>query len=154
MNRILIATIASCALVTPALAIEPGSWKSTGEVVSFDMAMPPGMPASVTDMIKKQMTGKPHSSTQCIKAEDIENAPEKMFKQSNGDCRYTTFDMSGGKLDAVAKCSMEGATMTMTMTGSYTDTTYDSRMEMTGDAGMGKMTIISVGNGTRVGDCG
>ncbi|MGB3723381.1 MAG: DUF3617 domain-containing protein [Pacificimonas sp.] len=148
-----IAAIAAIGLASSTQAIQPGQWQTTGRVVDVDITMPPGVPAGMADMMKKQMTRQSHDIKQCISREDIEQAPERMFKQSNGDCEYERFDMSGGKLDAVAVCRMQGTTMRMTMTGTHTDTTYQTRMVMTGDGPMGPMTLTSDGSGTRIGDC-
>ncbi|MBV7256177.1 DUF3617 domain-containing protein [Pacificimonas sp. WHA3] len=146
-------TLLIAAAATGAQAITPGKWSTTGKTVDFQMQMPPGVPASVVDMIKSRMAGQSYSSSQCITRDDIDKAPEKMFSESNGQCKYDRFDMSGGKLDAVASCKMQGVRMRMEMTGTHTDTTFQTRMKMTGDGDMGPMTIISEGSGTRTGDC-
>ncbi|MHB9879464.1 DUF3617 domain-containing protein [Pacificimonas sp. ICDLI1SI03] len=140
-------------LAAPAAAMEPGMWTTTGKTVDIDIALPPGVPASMRDMIKSQMTGQSYSQDQCITQADLDEAPEKMFQESEGKCEYERFDMSGGKLDAVAVCKMQGQTMQMVMTGTHSDNDYQTRMTMTGQGQMGNMTIITEGSGTRTGDC-
>ncbi len=138
----------------PVLAIQPGQWQTSGRMTDIDITLPAGMPAGMVDMMKKQMLGKVHSMKQCITQSDIDDAPEKMFQQSDGQCSYEKFDMSGGKLDAVAVCRMEqGMTMRMTMTGTHNATSFQSRMVMTGDGPTGPMRMINEGTGTRIGDC-
>ena len=151
--RVLVLFAAVLATATTAAAIEPGKWETTGRTVDFDMALPPGVPAGMMDMVKKQMVGKDYSSTQCITRDDLQNAPEKMFRQSEGQCRYDRFSMADGKLDAVATCKMQGTTMRMTMTGTHSANAYSTRMTMAGDGQMGRMTIVSEGSGKRIGDC-
>lgn len=146
----ILATLALAATSVAAAAIEPGEWRSTTQM--SDIALPGDLPPQVMDMMRRQM-GQAMSNTQCITQQDIDEAPEQMFEQSDGDCSYSDFDMSGGSIAAVAVCNTEGGRMTMTMDGSYTDTTYVMEMRMQGDMGMGPMTMTYSTTGERVGAC-
>lgn len=134
-----------------AAAIEPGEWQSSSRMT--DITLPGNLPEQVGEMMRRQLNERVMSSTQCITQEDIEQAPEQMFEMSEGQCEYSDFQMSGGRLNAVAQCNMPQGAMTMTMTGEYTDTTYTMTMVMEGDSGMGNMAITSEVEGERIGPC-
>lgn len=139
------------AIASSAAAIEPGEWRATTNLA--DIALPDTVPAQVADMMRAQMA-QGIETTQCITQRELDEAPDRVFRQSDGECRYTRFDMSGGKLDAVGECTMDDGTMTLTLTGTHDDTTYDMRMEMRGDVGMGPMTMTYRTTGERIGECG
>ncbi|MEO0500178.1 MAG: DUF3617 domain-containing protein [Pseudomonadota bacterium] len=146
-------TLCAFAGATAAVAIEPGRWESISKVVDFEMALPPGMPEGMMDMMKSQMVGKPQRDTQCITRADLDEAPERMFAETDGQCRYDRFDMSGGRMTGVATCQMQGATMRMTTTGTHDANSYKGVGVMEGDGEMGAMTIRTEFTGTRLGDC-
>ena len=136
-----------------AQSMSPGLWETTSRTTDFDMQLPPGVPAGMMDMVKQQMSSRSHSMQQCITRADLEEAPEKLFQESDGQCRYERFSMEGGELDAVANCRMQGMSMKMEMSGSYTPTTYDSRVVLQGSGDMGPVTMTMEGEGRRIGDC-
>lgn len=147
---IILAACTSLAIGTSAAAIDPGEWQSTTQMV--DMELPSEVPPQVADMIRQQM-GEATTSAMCITQEDIDEAPQRMFDQSEGQCSYSKFSMEGGQLNATATCDTGQGTLTMRMSGSYTDTTYEMQMSMNGDAGMGPMAMTYATTGERVGAC-
>ncbi|MBR0553351.1 DUF3617 domain-containing protein [Stakelama marina] len=135
--------------------VRPGEWKTTTTIVDFDMALPPGAPPGMLDMVKSRMNSHGMSHSQCITAADLRDAPQKLVKSSKGKCSYDSFSMAGGKLHATATCNMEqSGTMKMTMDGRYTATTMDSTMEMRGKVPSGPMRMTMKMHGQRTGDCG
>ncbi|WAT17845.1 DUF3617 domain-containing protein [Aurantiacibacter sp. MUD11] len=150
MRKIVIG-IAALGIAASAAAIEPGNWEATSRMV--DIELPDSIPAETAGMVRQMLGDRTFTSTTCVTADQIQNAPENLFRETNGDCQYSEFDMSGGTLHAVAQCNTEEGTMTMTMDGTYTDTTYDMTMAMRGDMGMGPMTMNYAVTGRRVGTC-
>lgn len=138
-------------IAASAAAIEPGNWEATSRAT--DVQLPGEMPPQVRDMIRDAMSNRSFSSTTCVTQDDLDNAPENMFRESGGDCRYTEFDMSGGTMHGVAQCNTDDGRMTMRMDGTYTDTTYNMTMVMNGDVGMGEMAMTYEVTGRRLGEC-
>lgn len=145
------ACMATSGLAASQSSILAGNWEATS--VLSDLTLPPGMPAGAEDMMRDMLGGEGMTSQSCVTQEDLDQAPERMFEETNGDCRYTEFDMAGGEIHAVAQCNTDGGEMTMQMDGTYTATSYDMDMRMQGDAGMGAMTMAFDVTGTRLGDC-
>lgn len=149
MRRLILATSLLC-VAGAAYAIEPGQWQSSTQMQ--DITLPPSVPAQARDIMRQAM-GQATTVTTCITQDDIDNSPQRMFEDTNGECRYTDFNMGGGKLDATAQCKTGGGNMNMTMSGTYTASTYDLTMSMQGDSGMGPMTMTFKTTGKRVGAC-
>lgn len=146
--------IAAAALVaTAAGAIEPGEWKTETRTTDFHMELPAGAPPGMEDMIRQRMGDRSFTNSQCLTAEDIDEAPEQLFRESEGQCEYSEFDMSNGQMNAVAQCNMEGQTMTMVMTGTHGADSYRSEMVMNGETPAGEMRITMKATGERVGPC-
>lgn len=130
--------------------VNPGQWRST---VTIEEMSVPGMPPQVAEQMKS-MQGRMQVNEQCLTAEEAKR-PKEDFFSGKGNCRYERFDMAGGKIDAVMKCSEGGAAQTMTMAGTYSGNAYNMRMTMqsTGggeDSGMGmKMRV----DAKRIGAC-
>lgn len=149
MRYKVVAVAIPCALALAAYTgdtVRPGQWTAQSNMVSMEI---PGMPANMANMMK----GKPFTHSYCLTAEQAENAPEAMFKETNGQCRYTSFDMAGGKLDAVAVCTHEMGDARMRMTGSYTATSYSADNHMTISSPQGTVKTHAHVEGRRTGDC-
>lgn len=138
-------------IAASAAAIEPGNWEATSRAT--DIQLSGDFPPQVADMMRNAMGDRTFTSTTCVSQDDLDNAPENMFRESGGDCRYTEFDMSGGTMHGVAQCDTDQGSMTMTMDGTYTDTTYNMTMVMNGDVGMGPMSMTYEVTGRRLGAC-
>ncbi len=152
MRKLAILGLATVAIATSAWAIEPGNWETNSRL--DDIQLPPGMPPQAGEMIRGMMGGEGMTAQNCVTQEDLDNSPERIFEETNGECRYSEFEMSAGEIHAVAQCQSEQGTMDMTMDGSYTASTYDMTMSMRGDMGMGPMTMTFDVTGRRLGDCG
>ncbi len=151
MRRLIIG-IAAAAIATSAAAITPGNWETTSRL--DDIVLPAGMPAGAEDMMRQMLGSEGITAQSCITQDQIDNAPQQLFDQTDGDCEYTDFAMAGGELHAVAQCRTDEGAMNMVMDGTYTDTTYAIAMRMQGDMGMGEMTMHFDVTGQRIGDCG
>lgn len=137
-----------------AVNITPGQWESTVQLTEFDM---PQMPEEARGMMQEQM-GRAQTNTSCITPEEAANPEANMFGDSNENCTYTDFTMSGGTILIAGSCQapgMPGAT-TMRMEGSYTPTSYDMTMNMSMESGpAGPMSMAGQVTGRFVGpECG
>ncbi|WP_338243876.1 DUF3617 domain-containing protein [Aurantiacibacter hainanensis] len=151
MRKFVIAGIATIAVASSAWAIEPGNWEATSRMT--DVQLPGDLPPQAADMMRQMLGGEGMTSQNCVTQDQLDNAPERIFEETNGECRYNEFEMSGGEIHAVAQCNSDQGTMNMTMDGTYTDTTYDMTMAMQGDMGMGPMTMTFAVTGRRLGPC-
>lgn len=127
---------------------EPGQYKATITMTGMEI---PGMPADM----KGHGTGMTTTSEYCLTAEEVEKGFEDMMKRGqNGDCTYESFNLDGGKFDAVMVCKTPEGEARMTMEGTATPTTSDFTATM-------KMQVPEMGEGTmsftakheRIGDC-
>lgn len=138
-------------IAASAAAIEPGNWEATSQAT--DIQLSGDFPPEVADMVRNALGDRSFTSTSCVTQEDLDQAPERMFEESGGECRYTEFDMSGGTMRGVAQCDTDEGQMNMTINGTYTDTTYEMTMVMDGDVGMGPMSMTYAVTGRRIGEC-
>ncbi len=128
-----------------ALSVQPGEWDIAATVNSVDMPnAPPGIAA--------MMIGKTKHILHCITPEEASRGPQDMMK-SDKSCKFTRYDMAGGKLSSEMVFKQGGGTMTATSTGSFTPTSFNSsgRSVMTG--GAMTMTLTATTVGKRVGEC-
>jgi len=147
MNRLLAA--APLLLILPAagpsLPIQPGKWQSTVTILEMQS---PNMPRGVG----AAMRSHPTTVNACVTAAQAANGPRAVLQGSNGKCRYTTFNATGGHLSAVMVCAFGSGTMTVTSNGTYTATTMDvSGSSVT--TGRMQMTSKTHTSGRRVGSC-
>ena len=116
--------------------VRPGRWESK---VTIEEMKIPGLPGDAANQMPN-FEGRVQTSVNCLSEEDVKRPKEDFFTGDNKNCRYDRFTMANGKIDAVMKCTDQGATNTMTMQGSYSPTTYNMTMSMqgggTGAAGM------------------
>jgi hypothetical protein len=77
---------------------QPGLYKATITMTGIDV---PGMPAEM----KGHGAGATTTSEDCLTAEDVDKGFEELVKKGqNGECAYESFNLNGGKLDAVMVC--------------------------------------------------
>lgn len=116
------------------LKFNPGRWDSTMKFVNMEME---GMPPEAKAMMSK-ILGKDRTFASCLTKEEAEKPDGKFFGQADKRCKYDSFTMGGGKIDAKMTCNAEQGTQTMTMQGSYTPDTYDMTMSISGAGPEGK----------------
>jgi len=141
--------------------ITPGEWENSVTILDVKLdesKLPPEARGMVGPMLQS-MVGKVNGTKSCITPEEAAK-PDASFMSGNEDanCSYQRFDMSGGKMDIAMTCEPEkgqrGGAAEITMTGTYSPTSYDMTMDMTADAGeIGPMTIKANSKGKRIGEC-
>ncbi|AWW75362.1 hypothetical protein CD351_13075 [Erythrobacter sp. KY5] len=127
-----------------------GQYRATTTFISIDM---PGAPPQVADMMSQMMS---NSVTYCLTEAEIAEGYRAITDRSTRDaedCTYERFDYSGGKIDAVIQCRVDGQNMRMEMTGTGGATSSDMTMTMNGDFGMGDATIKLRSQHERIGEC-
>ncbi len=110
------------------LKFNPGRWESNMKFVKLEME---GVPPEAKAMMSKIM-GKDRVFATCLTKEEAEKPEAKFFGQADERCKYDTFTMGGGKIDAKMTCKGDGGMQTMTMAGSYTPDTYEMTMSING----------------------
>jgi hypothetical protein len=134
--------------------IRAGKWQTKVTMEEFEI---PGMPVRVQQQMKAVFAEQQNVTVDyCVSPEEARKPGGKFFTgKESKDCRYDSFTMSGGKVDAVMRCEGEGSgSMTMKMTGTYTPDSSTTRSEMVVSGGReGSMTIKARAEARRIGDC-
>jgi len=134
--------------------IRAGKWQTKVTMEEFDI---PGMPVRAQDQMKAIFAEQQNVTIDyCVSPEEARRPGGKFFTgKESKDCRYDSFTMSGGKVDAVMRCEGEGSgSMTMKMTGTYTPDSSTTRSEMVVSGGReGSMTMKARSEAHRVGEC-
>ena len=132
--------------------VRPGKWSSKVTFEEFNM---PGAPAGAKSVLES-MNQRTAATETCLTPEDAKRPKEDFFAGADKNCRYERFDMGGGKIDAVMKCTSEGAGQTMTMTGTYGPNDYQMQMSMQSEGMPGPASGMSMKmrvDAKRVGEC-
>ncbi|MDP1527238.1 MAG: DUF3617 family protein [Rhodocyclaceae bacterium] len=131
---IIAASLLLVALPASAQEMKPGLWEITTTMKMQGMQMPGA------------------KFTHCYTAQDISSG-----KQYKGDeaskCTISNLKTSGGSVSYDMACAADGSKMAGSVKGTVSPTayTFDQKIRMTPDQGMGEMH--STMNGRRVGDC-
>ena len=150
-----VAEAANKANAATGIVLQAGQWRVTGTMEEMTI---PGLPASAqADM--QRMLGEKNNFTMeyCLTPEEAKKPRGKFFggKQSD-NCRYESFDMEAGRIDAVMRCEGKpSGGMTMKLSGSYASDSYSTKaaMEVDGDKGRGGMTMKMRTEAHRIGEC-
>jgi len=148
MNRLLAAcpVLLLIAAAGSGLPILPGKWQTIVTLTDLKMpGAPPGLGAAIR--------ARPTKITACLTPAQAANGPRAVLQGSKGKCRYTRFDVAGGRFNAVMQCAFGSGTMTTTSTGSYTATTMDVVGSATMKTPSGITTTKSRLVGRRIGPC-
>lgn len=122
------------------LKFNPGRWESTMKFVKLDME---GMPPEAKAMMAKMM-GKDRMFASCLTKAEAEKPEAKFFGQADARCKYDSFSMGGGKIDAKMSCKSEHGVQAMTMAGTYTPDTYQMTMSINGMGDEGKAMSMTM----------
>ncbi len=141
-----------------AISLQPGQWSTTVDVteLKFPGVDDPRVADAMGGMMKKAQA---EAHSYCVTPEQAAKPSAELFAgKANGDCRYDTFTMAGGRIDAAMTCTGAGTpgSMTMTTSGTYSSTAYDVAMNMkVANPAMpgGAMTMKARTKGARTGDC-
>jgi len=132
------------------MKFNPGRWESTMKFVKLDME---GIPPEAREMMSK-MLGKDRTFASCLSKEEAEKPGGKFFGQADDRCKYDTFAMGGGKIDAKMSCKSEHGTQAITMAGNYTADAYDMTMSINGQGPGGKAMSMQMALAAKHdGDC-
>ena len=111
----------------------------------------PGMPPEMAG----HGGGLTPTTEYCLTQAEVDKGYQEMMKRGqNGECTYESFNLAGGKLDAVMLCKTGEGDARMTMNGTVTPTTFDFTATMAmkfADAPEGTMTFTA--KHERLGDC-
>ena len=132
--------------------VRPGKWESKVTFEEFNM---PGAPPGAQSMLQS-MNERAESHQTCLTPEQAKRPKEDFFAGADKKCRYEHFNMGGGKIDAVMKCTEQGMGQTMTMTGSYGPDEYRMKMAMTTEGMPGPTSGMNMKmrvDAKRVGEC-
>lgn len=140
------ATLVSVPSFATATPIQPGEWEVRSQVTAANM---PGMPPQAMKAMKK-----PQIMRHCITPEQAAKGPRELLDQSKGECRFTRYNLSGGRIDAAMQCnSRQRGAMTATTKGSFTPIAYNTTSTVVMTGPQGKMTMTTAGQGRRIGAC-
>jgi Protein of unknown function (DUF3617) len=132
------------------LRFVPGRWELTRKFIKLDMQ---GMPPEAEAAMQKAI-GKEHTSASCLTKDEAEKPAAKFFGQAAHDCKYDTFSMGSGKIDAKMSCKTAQGAQVVTMTGTYTPETYDMTMSVNGSGPGGKaMSMTMAMSAKHHGEC-
>lgn len=139
---------AAAPAASASVPVQPGMWEHVTTVTSADI---PGAPPEMMSAL----IGQPTTISSCITQAELAEGPEALFSQGAGECRYTEFTMAGGTMTVAGTCNPPQAPgpMTLSATGTYTETSYATRSAVTMAVPGGEMRIESDTAGRRTGDC-
>lgn len=132
--------------------IRAGKWLS--QVTLVDVSAP-GMPPEAREQMKG-MLAKQNSYESCLTPEEAKRPKEDFFARGDNQCRYEHFTMGGGKIDAKMRCSHQGVSQVMEMTGRYSPDAYQMNMSTRTEGTTGPasdMTMKMRVDAKRVGEC-
>lgn len=132
--------------------VRPGKWQSRVQIEEFNL---PGAPPEAATAMRT-MKDRAQVYESCLTPEEAKRPKEGFFAGANKNCRYDHFNMGGGKIDAVMKCTDRGMGQTMAMAGTYGPDNYAMQMSMKAEGGRGPaggMTMKMRIDAKRVGAC-
>ena len=132
--------------------VRPGKWQSKVTFEEFNM---PGAPPGAKSVLDN-MNNRAEAHHSCLTPEEAKRPKEDFFAGADKNCRYEHFNMGGGKIDAVMKCTAQGMAQTMTMTGTYAPDEYQMNMAMETEGMPGPASGMSMKmrvDAKRVGEC-
>jgi Protein of unknown function (DUF3617) len=146
--------------------LDPGQWTTTVEILDVKMTGLSEKEQAMAATMTQAMKGQKRSQDTCLTPEQAKKPVSEMFAgPDQGNCRYDSFKLSGGNMDAIMACTppspqpgVAAGKMTLTLKGKYEGDKYDVHVQMNG-AGMpgsppgSTMTMIGRNSGTRTGNC-
>lgn len=128
----------------------PGRWESQMKLTKMEIA---GMPEEMQGIMKNQL-GKVTTSVSCLTKEEANKSEKDFFKppKSSG-CKYNSFSMGDGELQADMTCKDDNGTQNMKMMGTYGAQAYQMKINADGNMGGQKTSMAMEVTSKRVGDC-
>ena len=128
----------------------PGRWETTMTFTKLDM---PNLPPEAQKAMGQAM-GKARTISSCLTKAEAEKPQGKFFGQVDKSCKYDTFTMGGGTIDAKMSCHNESHAQTMVMHGTYGPQSYEMTVDVDGKGPGGQPMTMTMGmTSKRVGDC-
>jgi hypothetical protein len=128
----------------------PGRWESQMKIVKMEL---PGMPPEMQGMMKSQL-GKLQTSASCLTKEEADKSEQDFFKPPKAsDCKYNSFSMGGGEIEADMTCQENGSAQNMKMSGTYGEDAYAMQVTADGKIGDQAMSMAMEVASKRVGEC-
>lgn len=136
------------------MKLKPGRWELT---MNFSKLEVEGMPPEARQAMQ-QMMGEKRTFASCLTKEEADKPDGSFFGQQGEDCRYDSFSMGGGRIDATMTCKGAGpdagASAKMKLAGTYSEDSYDLTMSMDGQAPNGKAMSMQMSLASKhMGDC-
>ena len=143
-HPLLFAVLAAFPALAAAQSVQPGNWEIVTTVESIEL---PGAPAGIAAMMK----GRPLKVSHCVTPEEAARGPQDMIK-ARKECQFARYSMTGGKLSSEMTCKQGGSSMTTTVDGSFTATSFTTSGRTVATGGR-PMTMTATTVGHRIGDC-
>ncbi|MDG2004167.1 MAG: DUF3617 domain-containing protein [Novosphingobium sp.] len=127
-----------------------GQWESTITLGKVEVAEED----SELKEFFQSAVGQTKTSTSCLTPEEAGKPNADFFQGEDSGCTYDKFSMSGGKVDSELSCEDGGSKMKVTMTGTYSEDSYEIASTAEGDImpeTPGSMSMTATGK--RLGDC-
>lgn len=98
--------------------LKPGKWETKQEIQGVAKA-------DLSAQSKAEISKSAAAIDQCLAPDEAHRPDANFFAGSDASaCEYSRFSMHDGLLDAAISCTVTPGTMTMTLKGRYTPTTY------------------------------
>lgn len=130
-------------------AFVPGRWETKTSIGSVSNS---GLNAGG----KKELVAQESAIDQCLPPEEARRPDANFFAGGDGsECEYTSFAAANGRLNAAMTCNATPGSLTITLAGTYTPTSYQLDATATNSATPGApMTTTARLSGTWLGPCG
>lgn len=131
---------------------KPGEYSQKVEITRLDM---PGAPDGMEEQVRRLIETSAQRSY-CLSPEDAERGFEQMYRKvtEEENCAYETFEVSGGKINAVLNCEgREGGTARFTMNGAISASGSIVEIALDQSGGSRAMGLGMTMTSQRIGEC-
>jgi hypothetical protein len=134
----------------PGARMRPGEWSTT---VTFVDMQAPGMPAGMA----KKIALDPVAVSECVTTTELDDFVNRRAiddRAAGTNCTSNEMKVGGGRIEGSAACTdPEGNARTLTMSGTYGDTSVDLTMKMEGQTPRGPMSSTMRMQSQWTGEC-
>lgn len=133
------------------IRFSPGRWESSVKIEKLDLG---NLPPQVKQTIESEL-GRERKFAYCLTPEEAAKPDSRFFNRGGSDdCTYDEYTMAGGHLDVKMSCKTPQGTQKVTLTGTYSASTYSMTMATSGDAAMGAPMLMTMSlSSRRAGNC-
>lgn len=130
--------------------LSPGRWETS---VKVDRMEVPGMPPAMAAHMQQQLSQVAHGAS-CLTPEQARKPAADFFAgKKSQDCRYDSFTMGDGKIDAAMTCGSGNPKIAATLKGTYAPETFRMAILMDGKGQASVPTIAMTVDARHVGAC-